>query len=172
MASSIPIQLFQVMPTTPHEEGYWGAVTGNPDWCEENYVVTYYIAEFWNTLSSVPIVLAGLYGLRQSIQQRFGWQYSLSWFALAVVGLGSCAFHGTLLFEGQALDELSMIWCGKCWLKSIRTRTPLTPHNLQPPPPPQNSCHLPRCVAKTSSHHLCCLRSLPPRVHLLLLRRY
>ena len=118
------------MPTSAQSSsprlGYWGPPTGNPDWCEENYVVSYYIAEFWNTLSSVPIVLAGLYGLRQSVRQGYGWQYSVSWAALAVVGVGSVAFHGTLLFEGQALDELSMIWCVAIFLVVSLRRPPVT----------------------------------------------
>lgn len=27
-------------------EGYWGPTTSTLDWCEENYAVTWYIAEF------------------------------------------------------------------------------------------------------------------------------
>jgi hypothetical protein len=38
-------------------------VTATVDWCEENYVHTPFIAELWNTASSVPMVLAGLWGL-------------------------------------------------------------------------------------------------------------
>ena len=30
---------------------------------------------------------------------------------LALVGAGSTAFHGTLLFAGQAADELAMVYC-------------------------------------------------------------
>ena len=33
--------------------GVWGNPTALIDWCEENYVVTTYVAEFWNTLRSV-----------------------------------------------------------------------------------------------------------------------
>ncbi|RUS17275.1 hypothetical protein BC937DRAFT_90170, partial [Endogone sp. FLAS-F59071] len=31
--------------------GYWGKVTSSVDWCEINYEFSYYIAEFWNTIS-------------------------------------------------------------------------------------------------------------------------
>jgi len=30
--------------------GYWENVTATIDWCEINYEITYYIAEFWNTV--------------------------------------------------------------------------------------------------------------------------
>ena len=47
------------------KEGYW---TGKmpphnvqPPWCEADYAVTPYIAEFWNTLTSVPLVAIGFY---------------------------------------------------------------------------------------------------------------
>lgn len=39
-------------------EGYWGPPTSTLDWCEENYAVSYYIAEFceWNRASLLPPV--------------------------------------------------------------------------------------------------------------------
>ena len=32
--------------------GFWGKPTSTLDWCEENYALTYYIAEFCESLSS------------------------------------------------------------------------------------------------------------------------
>jgi dihydroceramidase len=42
------------------EHGFWGPTTATADWCEINYDTTPYVAEFWNTVSSFVISLAGL----------------------------------------------------------------------------------------------------------------
>ncbi|MBC7794136.1 MAG: ceramidase [Clostridia bacterium] len=79
------------------------------DWCEANYAVSPYIAEWWNTLSSVAMVFAGFAGAwreRQRGRTRFAAAFAL----LVIVGLGSVAFHGTLRFELQMLDELPMVY--------------------------------------------------------------
>ncbi len=36
---------------TPTEAPFWGPIDALVDWCEPNYAVTRYVAEFWNTLS-------------------------------------------------------------------------------------------------------------------------
>jgi hypothetical protein len=51
--------------------GHWGERTSNLDWCEENYVVTPYVAEWWNTVSNAGYVVLALYGL---YYQAFGWR--------------------------------------------------------------------------------------------------
>eukprot|EP01084_Bolivina_argentea_P062277 113868_1 len=91
--------------------GYWGDITSNYDWCEYNYQFTYYIAEFFNTLSSIPIFMAGLYGLINCIRYKYEYKFYLNNITLMIVGIGSIAFHGTLLREGQILDEIPMLWC-------------------------------------------------------------
>jgi hypothetical protein len=50
------------------EPSYWarfGQISA-VDWCEPNYLHSPYVAEWWNTLSSVPIALIGLLGLWQT----------------------------------------------------------------------------------------------------------
>jgi len=89
--------------------GYWGKKTASVNWCEADYVVTPYIAEFWNSLSSFFIIMVGLYGIYmhwRAVEPR----YMVAFAAFIVVGLGSFAFHSTLWRSMQLLDELPMIW--------------------------------------------------------------
>ncbi len=93
------------MPVDP--SGFWGVPTASIDWCEQNYAVTPWVAEFWNTLSSLAMVIAGLLGVST---RRFAAEIRFAFALLLVVGLGSIAFHGTLRFELQMLDELPMLY--------------------------------------------------------------
>ena len=53
--------------------GYWGEKTANTNWCEPDYVVSQYVAEFWNTASSFLIFFYGIYGIyiHQWMERRF-----------------------------------------------------------------------------------------------------
>jgi dihydroceramidase len=87
--------------------GFWGIPTASIDWCEQNYVFSRWVAEFWNTVSSLAMVIAGLVGLTA---HRFAREIRVAFALLTLVGLGSIAFHGTLRFELQMLDELPMLY--------------------------------------------------------------
>ncbi|KAI9319021.1 ceramidase [Dichotomocladium elegans] len=99
------------------DDGYWGPVTSSVDWCEENYAHSYYIAEFWNTVSSLAMVLLGGLGVALH-HQSLGWQLSMSYVLIVVVGIGSVLFHATLQFQNQMWDEVPMVWtaCYLFWL--------------------------------------------------------
>ena len=43
------------------------------DWCEPNYVVSLYVAEWWNTLSSVPMV-GRTVGMWLQLRTVSGWR--------------------------------------------------------------------------------------------------
>lgn len=90
--------------------GVWGPVTATLDWCELNYEHTRYIAEYWNTLSNMAMLLPPLYSMlvawRVNIERRFIFLYSF----LMLVGFGSWLFHMTLRYEMQLMDELPMEW--------------------------------------------------------------
>ena len=97
------------------EIGYWSPSTSSIDWCERNYVVTYYIAEFWNCISSFAMcllaILLTIRGLYNGIEKRF----LLLIFSFGIVGLGSAYFHGTLTYLGQMADELPMVYSMIVW---------------------------------------------------------
>jgi len=89
--------------------GFWGVPTSSVDWCEANYRYSPYVCELFNTWSSFAILLAGCLGAwfhRTTLERRF----LLAFLALCLVGVGSVAFHATLRFELQMLDELPMLW--------------------------------------------------------------
>jgi dihydroceramidase len=90
--------------------GLWGSPTATIDWCEDNYELTQYIAEFWNTLSNVFMILPSFVAAFDSWHQKFERRQTLCFLFLGLVGMGSTLFHMTLTYEMQLLDELPMIW--------------------------------------------------------------
>ncbi|KAI9225587.1 MAG: ceramidase [Piptocephalis tieghemiana] len=88
-------------------KGMWPG-TAQLDWCEENYVVCKYIAEFWNTISNLVFVAVAIYGINLCRSKQLDTRFTGCFGLLAVIGVGSWLFHMTLLREFQALDELPM----------------------------------------------------------------
>lgn len=89
--------------------GIWGPVTATIDWCEANYQFSPFIAEMANTFSNLVTIFLGLYGGYVAWQQKLPTRYSLGFLSIAVVGIGSFAFHASLLYEAQLADELPMV---------------------------------------------------------------
>ncbi|KAI8063259.1 alkaline phytoceramidase family protein [Gongronella butleri] len=94
--------------------GYWGPITSSVDWCEKNYVHSFYIAEFWNTVSSFAMIILGLAGV-YAHHRSLGWRLSNGYLMIVIVGIGSVLFHATLQYEHQMWDELPMVWTA-CYL--------------------------------------------------------
>lgn len=94
---------------------YWGPVTSTIDWCEENYTVSRYIAEFFNTTTNLVFVFLSLYGIRNTYQNDMPFRFIVAYAAVMFIGFGSWCFHMTLQYEMQLLDELPMIY-GACIL--------------------------------------------------------
>jgi len=101
--------------------GHWGPPTGDYNFCEVDYAITYYLAEFFSAMSSIPIALYGVYYLRQTALHGHGWKIALSSVGVIIIGVGSFAFHGTMLREGQMLDELPMLWSAVFFLFTALT---------------------------------------------------
>ena len=99
--------------------GYWGPPTSTLDWCENNYMVSYYIAEFWNTVTNLSMIIPPIYGIIDSYRQGFERRYMVCYALLLLTGIGSWMFHMTLLFGMQLLDELPMVWGGSFMLYSL-----------------------------------------------------
>ncbi|KAF9135311.1 Alkaline ceramidase 3 [Mortierella sp. 14UC] len=106
----------------------------------DNYVWTYYIAEFFNSFSSFAMIILGevaCYSINrlQSDMQRIAaassestmsktnsstgtatakapslFRFKLAFRTITVVGIGSFLFHATLLHQMQMLDELPMLY--------------------------------------------------------------
>ena len=78
----------------------------NHDLCEANYVWSSYIAEMWNTISSLSYIFLGVYGLNM---YKLKWYRKINYISLIFIGIGSVIFHSTLNRFGQILDELSIV---------------------------------------------------------------
>lgn len=115
---------FDHLLTDKNSAGWYGPVTStigtspcgcdrpantSTDWCELNHTYSYYIAEFINTLTNVPGILAGLYAAYVSIKTGVPTRYALMYLGNVLIGIGSFGFHASLKWEWQLMDELPMV---------------------------------------------------------------
>ncbi|XP_021341036.1 alkaline ceramidase 3-like isoform X3 [Mizuhopecten yessoensis] len=110
-------------------EGYWGKQTATIDWCEENYRITPYIAEFWNTISNFIFIIPTFAVLAIAVIQNHESRYKWCHVGVTSVGFGSWCFHMTLLYSMQLLDELPMIY-SSCFVLYCQLET-TSPENHQ-----------------------------------------
>jgi dihydroceramidase len=105
-----------------HNHNHNHLITSNMNWCEEDWVVSPYVAEWFNTLSSIPVAMFGLHGLIHVLRHGLGSLNASLHFLCLVIGIGSVWFHSQLSSTGQAADELPMLWCSSlCLFAIIRT---------------------------------------------------
>ncbi|KAH8586692.1 ceramidase-domain-containing protein [Bisporella sp. PMI_857] len=102
MGLSIP---YRDIPKTP----YWGPANSSADFCEEDYIITEYIAEFINTLTSATYVYYAYYSIKQNKNRKDALLRNFPYLGLAGVGFGSAIFHATLKTYTQWGDDLSML---------------------------------------------------------------
>jgi dihydroceramidase len=90
--------------------GYWGPPNSEFDWCEFNYLSSFYIAEPVNSFSMISffVVIFRLFKHLRSILHTC--THSLFIFCeVCVVAVGSFFFHATLRYMMQLADELPML---------------------------------------------------------------
>ncbi|KAK6068748.1 alkaline ceramidase family protein [Seiridium cupressi] len=106
------------------QTGVWGSPTSKANFCEEDYAITRFIAEFINSLSNLTYVYFALKypGHSGSHSGKGTWAPgrldSLS-IALLLVGVTSTAFHATLLQAPQLTDDLSMLLLAGTLLQKV-----------------------------------------------------
>ncbi|KAL7764307.1 hypothetical protein ACKLNR_005452 [Fusarium oxysporum f. sp. zingiberi] len=107
----------------PHSlSGVWSPPTSRANFCEEDYAVTFYLAEFINALTNVMYVylaLRSMYGSRSRSRGLFDPKWDFMSVSLLILGFGSFLFHATLRQTLEFVDELSMLLLSWSMLRSL-----------------------------------------------------
>jgi len=82
----------------------------NHDWCEANYVVTPWCAEFWNTATSCVLLCVAVFAWAAHRSLQLEARFTCAFVGFGAVGAGSVFFHATLWHSAQLADELPMLW--------------------------------------------------------------
>lgn len=96
--------------TAAGADPFWGPLSAGIDWCETNYGAIPFLAEFWNSLSSVWMVVLGGAGALACYQCGHPARFTVAYGLFTIVGVGSVAFHGMMTHASQFCDEVPMIW--------------------------------------------------------------
>ena len=97
---------------------YWGEPDISLGFCEEKYAKVEWVAEYYNTVTSLFYVLSGVLFIRTPVSH-------LAWLLMGV-GVGSAALHGTLRWPGQWIDEIAMLLLSFFSLCELKPRIPRT----------------------------------------------
>jgi dihydroceramidase len=105
----------------PHPP-YWGYTNAQSNYCEEDHIITTYIAEFINTLTNAVYLFYAYKGLKSNSNRPDAALRNFPYLGIAGVGIGSAVFHATMknytqwckfLHDLPGIFILDMqCWCG------------------------------------------------------------
>ena len=93
---------------------FWGLQDSSITFCEEDYIRSQYIAEYYNTLTAAAYVIIGCL--------FFNTRFKNISVLVMLMGLGTAILHGTLRYYGQWLDEVAMLLLSFFLIKYLRER--------------------------------------------------
>ncbi|KAK2594965.1 alkaline ceramidase ydc1 [Conoideocrella luteorostrata] len=94
--------------------GVWGPPTSRANFCEEDYGLTFYLAEFINSLTNLAYVYLALrYMYGPGSRGMFAPKLDFMSISLLGLGIGSFSFHASLRQTLEFADEFSML--GLTW---------------------------------------------------------
>lgn len=88
---------------------YWGTPDSQFNFCEEDYILSPYIAEVINTLTNAIYVSYALTGIWKNRSRNDATLRNIPYLGVASVGIGSTIFHSTNRYFTQWCDDLSML---------------------------------------------------------------
>ncbi|KFY13363.1 hypothetical protein V492_03316 [Pseudogymnoascus sp. VKM F-4246] len=88
---------------------YWGPTSSKANFCEEDYIVTPYIAELINTLTNLTYILYAIHGIYKNWGRKDAFLRNIPYLGIMGVGFGSALFHATNKYYTQWADDLSML---------------------------------------------------------------
>ncbi|OAA53509.1 Ceramidase [Niveomyces insectorum RCEF 264] len=96
-------------------DGRWSPPTSKANFCEEDYAVSAYLAEFVNSLTNLAYVYYALRYMYGGPGSRGLWAPRVDFMAvsLLLLGVGSFLFHASMRQTMQFADELAML--GLVW---------------------------------------------------------
>jgi hypothetical protein len=77
-------------------------------WCEDKYIYSDYIAEYWNTITGLFLCISAICCIIKNDYENIQVLYKSN-ILLFIVGIGTMMFHGTLIYTWQLLDEIPMM---------------------------------------------------------------
>ncbi|KAG9669233.1 alkaline phytoceramidase, partial [Aureobasidium melanogenum] len=100
----LPAVAYRTEPLAP----VFGNPTARANFCEEDFIVTGFNAEFVNTCSNAAYVIYAARTLRR-LPASASFAAKSIYYGLALVGICSSLFHGLLKYHAQMADDTSMI---------------------------------------------------------------
>ncbi|OTA55105.1 hypothetical protein K449DRAFT_337959 [Hypoxylon sp. EC38] len=99
----------------PHAlNGAWSPPTSRANFCEEDYALTFFLAEFINSISNIAYVYLALRYMRGAGNRGiFAPRLDFMSISLLGLGIGSFLFHASLRYSLEFADEFSML--GLTW---------------------------------------------------------
>ncbi|KAG9241676.1 ceramidase [Calycina marina] len=96
----------------PYVEGtsVWGENTSAYDFCEMNYYITNYIAEFVNVSTNLGYIYLGYKGIRNNRRGNNDAVVTTCYMLLQSIGVGSGIYHAAPKYFTQMVDEFPMLY--------------------------------------------------------------
>ncbi|KAF3796995.1 Alkaline ceramidase YPC1 [Colletotrichum gloeosporioides] len=127
MAAAPLFQALRLAYNDGTTDGFWGEKTSTLNFCEEDYVVSYYCAEVCNTFTNLLFMWLGLKGIHNCISQDHPRIFLIAYMGYITVGLGSTAFHTSLKCTASSTLLLILYSAPSCYC-SPRAHTSPTLH--------------------------------------------